>query len=71
MIRRICILLTICASFAFFDDIEGPDGHDVLCVLDTHPLTVRTTDGTIFVRPWRSSDWRSLDDTEAYYGACD
>ena len=42
-----------------------------LCVVDTHPLTVRTDNGTLFVRPWRTSEWRELDDPGADYGACD
>lgn len=62
------ILSFLVLSLPLYADLDGPSGHDVLCIVDTHPLTVRTTTHTLFVRPWRSSDWRELDVDE--YAPC-
>ena len=64
---RMFWLLTL-AALPFYADFE--DGGR-LCVVDTHPPTVRADNGTLFVRPWRTSEWRELDDPGANYGTCD
>ena len=60
-------LIAVFAAFPFYAEFE--DGGR-LCVVDTHPLTVRADNGTLFVRPWRTSEWRELDDPGADYGEC-
>ena len=56
------------ASLLFAYPLSEFGELDVACIVDTHPLTVRTTDASIYVLPWRSNLWRRLDVDE--YDAC-
>lgn len=61
-------IVVVSLSLLFAYPLSEFDGLDVACIVDTHPLTVRTTDASIYLMPLRSNTWRRLDVDE--YDAC-